>query len=181
MGRDRIFWVAMAVLSFSVPVRATEVVLAKVRSSYPDLVTAWERDCSSGELALSVFEVSPQRRFASAICWNPPDTNGSRTGQWLGTAPFAPNDSRFLASCNESDRACQTALTVWEESDNAAATAARQRCASLRGTLFVQPGDREIEVRCGFFAMTVWDENGDGAIDYEDPVSVDILLGTVDR
>jgi len=47
-------------------------------------------------------------------------------------------------------------------------------CAVKKGSLFLAARPDAVDLRCGFFATTVWDDNGDGQVDYEDPVSVDV-------
>jgi len=170
--------IGVVIVAFSVPVRAEEVVLAKVRSIYPDLVAQWENDCLSGSIDTSVFDRADGGKFANAICWYPPEADGSRTGQWLGIAPLNLHRT-FRATCHNGDRSCQEALTQWRSIDPQAVSRAEIYCASKQGTLFVVSRDGVTEIRCGFFATTVWDENSDGSIDDEDPVSVETPLGTL--
>jgi len=47
------------------------------------------------------------------------------------------------------------------------------------GILLTTFSEDSVEIRCGFFATTFWDNDGDGMPDHEDPVSVDRLMTTL--
>jgi hypothetical protein len=49
-------------------------------------------------------------------------------------------------------------------------------CAIKTGILFLDIQPDQVDVRCGFFATQLWDATGDGEVDYEDPVSLDISV-----
>ncbi|NEO03192.1 MAG: hypothetical protein F6K50_50140 [Moorea sp. SIO3I7] len=79
--------------------------------------------------------------------------------------------------CSNSDQQCQKVLPQLRTNAPELVQKTEFKCATKQGSLFLIVYEQEIDIRCGFFATSVWDENGDGLVDNEDPVSVDISVG----
>jgi hypothetical protein len=84
---------------------------------------------------------------------------------------------RQYLTCDRDDETCNEFLPQLRSNYPAEFHQAEFQCAMKNGSLFFSVEETEVELRCGFMATTVWDENSDGEIDYEDPVSVDISVG----
>ena len=76
--------------------------------------------------------------------------------------------------CPPGDNACAALWPQLLERYPSAIAQAEFYCAVKNGTLFLAARPDAVDLRCGFFSTTVWDDNGDGQVDYEDPVSVDV-------
>ncbi|NEO47194.1 MAG: hypothetical protein F6K55_24940 [Moorea sp. SIO4A3] len=164
--------------------RQCQEVLADIGDSFPEQIAEFKKECSdSKRLSLKVFQNQGQPQRVSFFCWDKPLGNGSRTGTWLGVLPLVANDSNFVKplACSNSDQQCQKVLPQLRTNAPELVQKAEFKCATKQGSLFLIVSEQEIDIRCGFFANSVWDENGDGLVDNEDPVSVDISVGTFKR
>ncbi|NEO42281.1 MAG: hypothetical protein F6J90_40565 [Moorea sp. SIOASIH] len=164
--------------------RQCQEVLADLGDSFPEQIAEWKRECSDSKgLSLKVFQNQGQPQRVSFFCWDKPVGNGNRTGTWLGVLPLVANDSTFVKplACSNSDQQCQKVLAQLRTNAPELVQKAEFKCATKQGSLFLIVSEQEIDIRCGFFATSVWDENGDGLVDNEDPVSVDISVGTFKR
>ncbi|NEO10896.1 MULTISPECIES: hypothetical protein [unclassified Moorena] len=160
--------------------RQCQEVLADLGDSFPEQIAEWERECSDSKyLNLKVFQNQGQPQRVSFFCWDKPLGNGNRTGTWLGVLPLVANDSTFVKPlvCSNSDQQCQKVLPQLRTNAPELVQKTEFKCATKQGSLFLRVFEQEIDIRCGFFATSVWDENGDGLVDNEDPVSVDISVG----
>ncbi len=156
-------------------------ILADLDDRFPEQIAEWEQECSdSKHLSLKVFQNQGQPQRVSFFCWDKPVGNGSRIGTWLGILPLVANDYTFVKPlvCSNSDQQCQKVLPQLRTNYPELVQKAEFTCATKQGSLFVRVSEQEIDIRCGFFATSVWDDNGDGLVDNEDPVSVDISVGT---
>jgi hypothetical protein len=119
--------------------------------------------------------------MVSFYCWDEPDEQGFHSGQWLGRLPIGPTQGEFgePLTCNAGDTTCDRWLPTLQAQYPTALQQAQFQCAIKNGTLFTEFADQTVTVRCGFFATTVYDENGDHQPDYEDPASVDIPVTTL--
>ncbi len=148
-----------------------------VRSRYPSAFAAIAADCAAPDtLTVTTYQNQDGQPYASLYCWQPTPSSGSRSGQWLGLLPLQEGVTPFAIpfSCPASDDRC---ATLWPEllaTYPSAIAQAEFSCAIRDGILFLNIQPEQVDLRCGFFATTVWDENGDGQVDYEDPVSVDM-------
>ena len=159
---------------------ASQTHLSQARELYPEPVAALEADCAApGSLSVRPFQNpgSPQR--ASFICWSPPDSDGSRRGQWLGNLPLTENDPTFIKpfTCPAGDQACEAQLALMKDRFAPQLDQAELTCSIKNGTLFFRPADQGLDLRCGYFATTLWDTDSDGNPDHEDSVGVDISVG----
>lgn len=155
-------------------------VLAEIRNTFPQQVNQLESECSdSQDLGLKVFQNEGQPQRVSFTCWQEVESDGSRFGQWLGILPLTPNDPAFVEPqlCSENDQECQTLLSKLQGRYPEQIREAKLQCAIKNGSLFLTVSEQEVNLLCGFFATSFWDENGDGSPENEDPVSVDISLG----
>lgn len=156
--------------------------LDQVRQLYPDQVAQLEAECQTpASLDVRSFQNEGQTPRASFICWSAPDSEGKRTGQWLGTLPLTEDDPTFITpfTCPAGDQACESQLTALQLRYPETLEAAELTCSIKRGSLFFAAAGETTDIRCGFFATTLWDTNGDGNPEYEDPISVDVSLGQV--
>ncbi|MBE9041873.1 hypothetical protein IQ235_13900 [Oscillatoriales cyanobacterium LEGE 11467] len=160
--------------------RSCEVMFDRVARGYPELTAQLTSDCD-GDLSLQVFKSGRQWPRVSFVCWEAADSRGERTGSWLGTLPLLKGDRTFAPQwqCGEFDRVCQEWLPQLRSIAPETVRNGEVQCAMRNGELFFAVVETRVDLRCGFFATTVWDENGDGLVDYEDPVSVDISVGII--
>lgn len=168
-------------LSINCEGQSCEEVLAEVRGIFPDTVAQFEGECSDNKtLSLQVFQNEGQPKRVSFICWGEPELDRSRSGTWLGVLPLTANDPTFVQAwtCPESDQQCQRILPHLRSRYPEQIQQAEFQCATKNGSLFMSVSEQKVDVRCGFFANSVWDEDGDGSPDNEDPVSVDLSVGT---
>ena len=150
--------------------------LEQVRSLYPAAFTTIAADClAPATLSVATYQHSDGRNYASLYCWDPPAA-GARQGQWLGHLPLQEGDTPFVTPwrCPQGDQTCAALWPQLLERYPSAIAQAEFYCAVKNGTLFLAARPAAVDLRCGFFATTVWDDNGDGQVDYEDPVSVDV-------
>ena len=150
--------------------------LEQVRSLYPAAFTAIAADClAPATLSVATYQHSDGRNYASLYCWDPPAA-GARQGQWLGHLPLQEGDTPFVTPwrCPQGDQTCAALWPQLLERYPSAIAQAEFNCAVKNGILFLAARPDAVDLRCGFFATTVWDDNGDGQVDYEDPVSVDV-------
>jgi hypothetical protein len=158
----------------------TEATLTQARELYPEPVAALAADCTSpGSLSVRPFQNEGEPQRARFVCWSPTDDNGNRSGQWLGNLPLTENDPTFINpfTCPAGDEDCEEQLQVVKSRFALQLQQAEFTCSIKDGTLFFQPIEQGLDLRCGYFATTLWDNNGDGDPDYEDPVSVDVSVG----
>ncbi len=151
--------------------------LEQVQSLYPAAFTAIAADCPApATLSVTTYQNTDGRAYASLYCWEPPAAEGDRVGQWLGHLPLQEGDTPFVMSwrCPQGDQTCAALWPQLLERYPSAIAQAEFYCAVKNGTLFLAARPDAVDLRCGFFATTVWDDNGDGQVDYEDPVSVDV-------
>ncbi len=156
--------------------------LNQVRQLYPDQVAQLEAECPpASTLDVTAFQNQGQPPRANFICWSAPNPQGERTGQGLGNLPLTENDPTFIQSftCPTGDPACESQLEALQTRYPEQLEAAELACSIKRGSLFFAAAGDATDLRCGFFATTLWDLNGDGTPDYEDAVSVDISVGQV--
>ncbi|WOD37027.1 hypothetical protein [Nodosilinea sp. E11] len=159
-----------------------EATLAQVRQLYPEQVAKLEADCRPPEtLIAQPYQNSGQPQRASFLCWSPTEANGSRSGQWLGTLPLTANDPTFAKpmTCSAGDSQCQANLSLIQARYPQQLQQAEFACAMKNGTLFFASAPQAIDMRCGYFATSLYDENGDGQGYLEQPTGVDISVGTV--
>ena len=150
--------------------------LEQMRSRYPAAVATIAADClAPATLSVATYQHSDGRNYASLYCWDPPAA-GARQGQWLGHLPLQEGDTPFVTPwrCPQGDQTCAALWPQLLERYPSAIAQAEFYCAVKNGTLFLAARPAAVDLRCGFFATTVWDDNGDGQVDYEDPVSVDV-------
>jgi len=156
--------------------------LNRVRQLYPAQVAELEAECPpTSTLEVNPFQNEGQPPRANFICWSAPNPQGERTGQWLGNLPLTENDPSFIQSftCPTGEQACESQLTTLQTRYPEQLEAAELACSVKRGSLFFAAAGDATDLRCGFFATTLWDLNGDGSPDHEDAVSVDISVGQV--
>ena len=157
--------------------------LQTMRSQFPQEVAKLEAECQKdkGKMELGVFQNKGETHRVSFSCWDKPKGKKNRSGSWLGILPLSRNDKTFVKSwtCSQGDTNCSNLLPKLKAIDAAKVKQAEFQCAMKDGTLFAQQQDKQVDIRCGFFATSLNDENGDGVVDYEDPVSVDISVGII--
>jgi hypothetical protein len=148
---------------------------------YPLVVADLQRQCASPKtLSAGLYMVSDESEMVGFTCWSAADDSGQRTGQWLGRLPVSTVESfGEPLTCKDGDELCDRWLPILEEQYPTALEQAEFHCAMRNGTLFTQFADDSVTVRCGFFASTLYDENGDDLPDYEDQISVDIPVTTL--
>lgn len=159
----------------------SQTALAQIEELYPEQLTALQSDCSAPNTLLTeTYTARSGITKVSFYCWYPVE-NEFRTGQWLGTLP-AEADPTFGAelTCVPEDAICNSLLAQLRADYANELAAAELNCATKQGNLFLVPLTDSVNVRCGFFATTVYDSNQDGVIDYEDPVSVDTSMFSAD-
>ncbi len=171
-------WAVLAQTTPEASPEATQAVLTQVQQLFPEQVFALQAECPSPN-TLNVDASSDPTR-ASFICWSAPASDGSRTGEALGTLPLSENDTTFVEplSCVAGDRTCEAYSPTLRSRYTEQLQQAEFQCAVKGGHLFLTESAATVNVRCGFVATTLWDNNGDGRADNQDPVSVDILIGT---
>ncbi|MGB7445192.1 MAG: hypothetical protein WA919_29315 [Coleofasciculaceae cyanobacterium] len=155
-------------------------ILTEVREAFPQQVTQLENECSgSQDLGLNVFQNEGQPQRVSFTCWQEAAADGSSSGQWLGILPLTANDPAFIEPqlCSENDQECQKLLSQLQSRYPGQIQEAKLQCAMKNGSVFLKVFEEVVDMRCGFFATSFWDENGDSLPENEDPVSVDISLG----
>lgn len=166
----------------SVDIAAAPVSTVGLSTAYPEVVAIFEADCAPPqELASSTFTNSLGDESVSFYCWDPPIADAPRHGEWLGTVPTSSRESfGSPLTCNAEDTLCQGSLPKLKDRYREQLADAELSCATRQGVLFLQPQNGQVEVRCGFFATTVYDLDNDGEVDYSDPVSVDTLMFSAD-
>jgi hypothetical protein len=161
---------------------ATETTLRQAHKLYPASVAALEADCAApAALSVRPFQNQGEPQRASFVCWALPDSSGSRSGQWLGNLPLTENDPTFIKpfTCPPGDQACAAQLRLMKDRFSPQLEQAELTCSIKTGRLFFAPAEQRVDLRCGYFATTLWDNNGDGNADYEESVSVDVSVGTL--
>ena len=156
--------------------------LEQARQLYPEAVAELEADCQSpSTLSVQSFQNQGQPPRAQFNCWSAPDSDGERTGQWLGNLPLTENDPDFLSpfTCSAGDTACQTQLELVQTRAPETLAAAEFACSMKNGRLFFASAGEVLDLRCGYMATSLWDTDGDGIPDYSDPVSVDESVGEI--
>lgn len=176
-----------AILSLSTTVALAEEqspeLLARVREIFPTELDKMAAECNPGEIRARAYQNPGESERVSLACWEEPEADGSRSGYWLGNLPLSADDLTFAPpwSCAEGEQPCETILPQLRSRYPDRIREAEFQCAMKNGSLFLAEAEQEIDVRCGFYAASFWDEDGDGVIDYEDPVSVDISVANVQR
>lgn len=170
----------LAIAGYSTPTLAAEG-LATAREIYPQTVADLERQClSPATLSTQTYTNSLGGQMVSFICWSAAGESGSRTGQWLGRLPITAVESFGESlTCKPEDELCDRWLPILQSQYPTALQEAEFQCAIRNGVLLTQFSETSVAVRCGFFATTFYDENGDDMPDYEDPISVDIPVTTL--
>lgn len=160
-----------------------KVTLQQMRSQFPQEVAKLEAECQKnrGKIELKVFQNEGETLRVSFTCWDKPKGKKSRSGSWLGNFPLSRNDKTFVKpwTCSQEDKNCSTLLSKLREIDAQKVKQAEFQCAMKSGSLFAEQQDKQVDMRCGFFATSLNDENGDGVVDNEDPVGVDISVGII--
>ena len=174
--RSQIVALLTTFLFCQLPVTAAKkpqkVTLQQMREQFPQEV---------GKIELEVFQNEGETRRVSFTCWDKPKGKKSRSGSWLGNLPLSRNDKTFVKpwTCSQEDKNCSTLLSKLREIDAQKVKQAEFQCAMKSGSLFAEQQDKQVDMRCGFFATSLNDENGDGVVDNEDPVGVDISMGII--
>ena len=173
----RFLGTGLGLFVFTMPAQADEA-LEQARQIFPAVVDDFERQCLvPATLNTQPFTDSGGVEMVSFICWSTTDEFESRTGQWLGRLPISAVETFGESlSCQPGDDRCDRWLPILQTHYFLAIQQAEFQCAIRNGTLLTQFSDDTLAVRCGFFATTLYDNNGDNIPDYEDPVSVDIPL-----
>ncbi len=162
----------------------------QVRQHFPAIVSELEADCQGKWLQHKLSEAGNRLYFT---CWDPVEASGFRTGFGLGGLPLSPTDQSFKIerlTCAADDEACQTVSARLRSQFPEDLEAAELKCAVKSGRLFffdaksqayfkVDPEAKEVNLRCGFQAYHVTDENGDGMFDHESSAGIDIPVLTV--
>lgn len=157
-------------------------ILNQVRQIYPEPVAQLQAECPpTSTLDVKSFQNEGQPPRANFICWGAPNHEGERTGQWLGTLPLTEADPTFINpfTCAAGDPTCVARLGTLQTRHPEQLEAAELACSMKRGTLFFATTGDAPDLRCGFFATTLWDTNGDGTPNHEDAVGVDMSVGQV--
>ncbi|WOD37026.1 hypothetical protein [Nodosilinea sp. E11] len=99
----------------------------------------------------------------------------------MGNLPLTENDPIFIKpfTCPAGDQACEAQLGLLKDRFAPRLEQAELACSIKNGTLFFAPAEQGIDICCGYSATTLWDSNGDGNADYEDPVDMDVSVGTL--
>lgn len=151
-----------------------------MRQAYPTQLAQIETECrkQKGFLSWQVFHNQGQPKRVSFTCWDKPKGKESRQGSWLGTLPLSKKDTSFVQPwvCDQADFDCASILPRLKKKDIAKVKLAEFECAMRNGTLIIAKEQKKVDVRCGFFATSLIDDNGDGEVDNEDQVSVDISV-----
>lgn len=159
------------------------ITLQTIRQQFPQEVAKLEAQCQKdkGKMELEVFQNEGETQRVSFSCWDKSRGKKDRSGSWLGILPLSRNDKTFVKpwTCSQGDTNCSSLLPKLKQIGAAKVKQAEFECAIKDGTLFAQQQDKQVDIRCGFFATSLTDENGDGVVDYEDPVSVDISVGII--
>jgi len=160
---------------------SAEEPLARAKQMFPLMFADLERQCASPKtLSAEVFTASTGFEVVSFTCWSVANDSGQRTGQWLGRLPLSPTESfGEPLTCKAGDEQCDRWLPTLQTQYPIALQQAEFHCAMRNGSLFTQFSEASVTVRCGFFATTLYDDNGDNMPDYEDPISVDIPVTTL--
>jgi hypothetical protein len=156
--------------------------LEQARLLYPEVVAEIEAACPSpSTLSYKSFQNEGQPPRITFACWSPPNVDGERTGQWLGNLPLTEDDPTFIRpfTCSWRDRECEAQLQAVQTNYPEVLESAELACSMKNGTLFFATAGEATDLRCGYMAVTVWDNNGDRNPDYEDAVSVDESVGQV--
>ena len=156
--------------------------LNQIQLIFPTAVQGVQADCPAPQtLSLRSHTLQGGGSGISFYCWDPPNQDSYRSGQWLGSLPLQEGTTPFVEpfTCAVGADSCQTLLPRLQAAYPTALAQAEFQCSIKRGTLFLVPQDSDVKVGCGFFATTVYDQNGDGIPDYEDPISVDIAVTTL--
>ena len=170
----------LAIATVPTTVAANEA-LTKAQQIYPLMVADLERQCASPKtLSTRSYTTSAEVEMIGFICWSEPNESGLRSGQWLGRLPLSPVDSfGEPLTCKPGDDMCELWLPMLQEQYPLVLDQAKFQCAMRNGTLFTQFSEASVTVRCGFFATTLYDNNGDDQPDHEDQISVDIPMTTL--
>lgn len=185
--RSQIVALLTTFLFCQLPVTAAKkpqkVTLQQMRKQFPQEVAKLEAECQKdkAKIQLEVFQNEGETQRVSFSCWDKPKGKKSRSGSWLGILPLSRNDKTFVKpwTCSQGDTSCLSLLPKLKAIDAAKVKQAEFECAMKNGTLLAEQQDKQVDIRCGFFATSLNDENGDGLVDYEDPVGVDISVGIV--
>jgi hypothetical protein len=156
--------------------------LDQVRQLYPTQVAELQAQCQPPNTLSVVPSVMPGRpQRANFNCWSQPEASGAVSGQWLGTLPLTANDPTFAKpmTCSAGDTQCQPRLSLMQSRYPQQLQQAEFSCAMRNGTLFFAEKLQALDIRCGYSATSLYDENGDGVGYLEQPTSVDISVGTV--
>ena len=167
-------------------------ILAQLRRSFPKQVSQLETECYGNSkspmqqnrrsyLQLQLYQNAGESKRVSFSCWDAPPTKGKeRSGSWLGNLPLSNRDRTFAKpwTCAKGDRACSELLPQLRSRFPQQLQQAKFQCGIKNGILFAIQTNSNIDIRCGFFAVTLWDSDGDGKVDNEGQASVDISIAT---
>ncbi|MEG3438123.1 hypothetical protein V0288_13425 [Pannus brasiliensis CCIBt3594] len=156
--------------------------LDRSRELYPEPTAKIEENCPPpATLDVQSFESDRQPPRAGFLCWSAPDQEGSRWGHWLGNLPLTRNDPTFIRpfTCAPGDSLCATRLELLRVRYPDRLQKAEFQCSTLNGDLSFSATATEINIRCEFFDTTFLDTDNDGNPDNEDPVGVDISVGSL--
>lgn len=168
-------------------------ILAQLRRSFPKQVSQLEAQCRGNSkspmpqsrrsyLQLQLYQNAGESKRVSFSCWDAPPTKGTeRSGSWLGNLPLSTRDRTFAKpwTCAEGDRDCSALLPQLRSRFPQQIQQAEFQCGMKNGSLFAIQTNSDIDIRCGFFATSLSDSDGDGTVDNEDPVGVDIAIATL--
>ncbi|MGF1566790.1 MAG: hypothetical protein ACFCVD_01730 [Nodosilinea sp.] len=173
---------ALAVFGAALAAQAQDP-LVQAQQMYPATMAAISANCPSpSSLVAQTYASIEGGEYAAFYCWVEFDPAGRRSGQWLGRLPLREGETPFVPpfTCPGSDATCPTLLPQLRATYPTAIAQAELQCAIKDGQLVqLVTTNATVDLRCGFFATTVWDENGDGLVDYEDPVSVDVSVAVL--
>ncbi len=161
---------------------SANTLLEQARQIYPEQVAQIEAECKApATLDVKMIQAQGAPPRAYFLCWAAANGQGERTGKWLGNLPLTQNDPTFIQpfTCPLDNLDCQVQLSLLKRQYPEQLAAAELSCSIKSGTLFFATAGEATDIRCGFFATTLWDTNGDGTPEYEDPVSVDVSVGLV--
>jgi hypothetical protein len=158
----------------------SDYTLQQSRRIHPQQVSEFEDACKApATLGARPFQNEGQPQRATFICWSALDSDGTQTGEWFGILPLAQNDPTFIKplTCPSGDQACQSQLELMRSRFPEQLAQAELTCSIKDGTLFFAPAEQSVDIRCGYFATTFWDMNGDGNPDNSSSASVDMSVG----
>lgn len=157
--------------------------LAQLRKKWPQQVRNYESECSGkNTLGLQVYQNAGATKRVGFVCWEPKDSNGSRTGNWLGVLPFPGQEAGFKSEWNCDDKQCKNTLAKLRQRYPQKLQQYEFACATKNGVLLlnVLENNKQFEIECGFFASSLVDDNGDGVSDGDQPTSVSQILGKLE-